>query len=131
MGTEQKGGRGGGLQGHPGGIQGHPRQAPGTRDIPEPLLPDGEGRRFQREDLGLHEELAHAPVDDFAVLGARVQDHHGALVVVLPILELCPGVLGLPRAPTISDPTELPTHEAGQGLCRRPQPSCPPYPTPR
>lgn len=65
------------------------------RDVPESLLPDGEGRRLQREDLGLHEELSHAPVDDLAVLRARVQDHHGALVVVLPILELCPGVLGL------------------------------------
>lgn len=74
-------------------------KTPGQEDVPEALLADGEGRRLQREDLRLHEELAHAPVDHLAVLSARVQDHHGALVVVLPILELCRGVLGLEMAP--------------------------------
>lgn len=73
-------------------------------DVPESLLTDGEGRRLQREDLGLHEELAHAPVDDLAVLCTRVQDHHGTLVVLLPILQLCPGVLGLSMAPTAESP---------------------------
>lgn len=46
---------------------------------PVALLSDGEGRRLQREDLGADAQLAHTPVDHFAVLGSGIQDGHGPL----------------------------------------------------
>lgn len=64
-------------------------------NLPKALLSDGEGWRLQGEDLGLDEQLAHPAIDDLPVLRPGVQDDHGSLVVVLPILELSSGVLRL------------------------------------